>query len=338
MTRLRRLLTPLVTDLRLPDEGWASRSLVVSTRTTVLPMIAGWQLVMMLSTVVSVGLAVWGLLVGYALLAAYALSALTWHRRAGASALMWVFPPAMGGLGAWGYIASGDTGSVLTFAACWQINFASCAAGLLVLSRWIVPAVIGGTMAISVMILIELPEWGSQLPGAILVTQAAIIAALRLGLPALLSLAARTDVQEQAAERARDRAEIAHRVSAQVAEESRVLHDTVINTLGAIASGGAATRDVDRVREQCAHNLAVVSGLPGATTGEDRATRCAHGCVSDPRDPHPPTRAHRHGDRPCGRALVGGDRVRCGACGRRGRPQREQALRRVPHRRHGRMR
>ena len=40
-----------------------------------------------------------------------------------------------------------------------------------------------------------------------------------------------------------------------------MLHDTVINTLAALASGGAAVSDVDAVRQRCARDIATVAAL-----------------------------------------------------------------------------
>ncbi|QOR71077.1 hypothetical protein IM660_01815 [Ruania alkalisoli] len=232
---------------------------MLSIRRTVLLATAAWQLVMVAAAILSLGPSAWLLVAGYMALAAYALLALVQARLRP----VWFVPAIMALLGAAGYIASGDIGSILVFAACWQINFATCAAGLLVFSRWVVPAVLAAAITISVLLLQWLPEWGTHLPAAISMTQAAIIAALRLGLPSLLSLAAHADAEEAAAERARDRAEVAHRVSAQVAEEARVLHDTAINTLGAIANGGAGIRDIHQVRAECERNLAVLETLRG---------------------------------------------------------------------------
>lgn len=42
------------------------------------------------------------------------------------------------------------------------------------------------------------------------------------------------------------------------AEQARVLHDTAINTLAALAQGGAAVSDVDKVRRRCALDAAAV--------------------------------------------------------------------------------
>lgn len=225
-------------------------------------IVIGWQIVMIVSAGLSLGTSGWPLIAAQAALAGYALFAVTAAR----DLPVWFVPLIMAGLGVGGYLASGDIDSVLVFAACWQINFATCAAGLLILSRWIIPTVVVVSATISTLVLLLLPGWGDQFPVTITVTQTAIIVALRLAVPALFSLATRADEEEVSAENARYRVEVARRVGAEIAEQSRVLHDTAVNTLGAIASGGAATADREQVREQCRLNVAALDALRGERT------------------------------------------------------------------------
>ena len=229
--------------------------------------VIGWQIVMILSAVLSLGTSGWPLVAAQAALAGYALFAI----RAARDVPVGFVPLVMGGLGVAGYLASRDIDSVLVFAACWQINFATCAAGLMILARWIVPAVVGAAATTSILVFLLLPEWGSQFPVTITVTQSAIIIAIRLAVPALFSLATRADEEEASAEDARSRVEVAHRVSAEVAEQSRMLHDTAINTLSAIASGGAAIADREQVRQQCRRDVATLDALRG-----ERARAVSH--------------------------------------------------------------
>lgn len=256
---VKRFFAPLVTDLGVQTSGWASLALAASIRRTVLAGVAEWQTVMVISTFVSLGASGWALAIGGGLLAATALRAMraSWTRH------LWVMPVAMASLGVAGYLASGDIASVLAFSASWQLRFAACVAGLILFSRWTLPVTVVGAMTISILVLRYLPEWGSQLPSTIAVTLSLIIVAIRIALPSLLHLAERADVEEATADRARTHAEISHRVSAQLAEEARVLHDTAINTLGAIATGGAGVRNVRQVQAECARNLSVLRALRG---------------------------------------------------------------------------
>ena len=257
---MHTLLAPLAADLRQRDTGWARSSLVTSIRRVTLGMIAVWQLIMILAAAVSLGWGAWPLMTLHACLAGAAALSLWLFRRFP----VWPLALAMGALGLLAYVKSGDLSSVLVFAACWQINFASCALGLTMLRPAVTPLVIAGAVCVSGTIFVALPEWGVDLPVTIIVTQTSIILALRYGLPPLFALAVQTDREELLSAQAIERAEIAHRTSLQVAEEARVLHDTAVNTLGAIANGGGGIADPERVQRQCAQDLAVLSELQRA--------------------------------------------------------------------------
>lgn len=250
-------LLPLVQDLVVVDSGWASRTLSRSIRRALLVLVAAWQVVMVFSLVTAHEYHAWPLMFLYVALAASSILAAEHTRPFPVS----VVPMGMGALGMLSLVSSGNIESVLAFAACWQINFATCIAGLVVMSRWVVPAVILGAVLTSTLILVFLPEWGMELPIAVIFTQVSIIVAVRIGILPLLTLAEKADVEEAASERATHRAVVTHRVSAQMAEEARVLHDSAINTLGAIANGGAGTSDVRLVREQCERDVSILDTL-----------------------------------------------------------------------------
>ncbi|KAB1662585.1 hypothetical protein F8O01_01180 [Pseudoclavibacter chungangensis] len=174
-----------------------------------------------------------------------------------------VVPAAMASTGLWMYVLGGDTNSVVAFAGSWQINFASFVAGLVVLGAAAVPIVAVGAAIVSAGILWSLPTWGAGFALLVLITQLSIIVALRWGMLTLTRAASATDELEAAVARSTSRRRVTEHVSAQVAEESRVLHDTAINTLGAIAHGGAGTADTERVRAQCRRDVAFLTGLRG---------------------------------------------------------------------------
>lgn len=244
-------------DLRPRASGWASNSLVTSLRKVTLGLIAAWQIVMIVAASVSLGWSAWPLMFLHAILAILATLAVTRFQRIP----VWPMPLAMALLGLLGYVASGDLTSVLVFAACWQINFASCAFGLILLSPIVIPTVLAVAVSISATLSVALPDWGLDLPVTIVITQLSIVLALRYGLPALFALARHTEEEERLSAAAVERAEIAHRTGLQIAEEARVLHDTAVNTLGAIANGGGAIADPERVRRQCANDLIVLEQL-----------------------------------------------------------------------------
>ncbi|MDP5226573.1 MULTISPECIES: ATP-binding protein [Arthrobacter] len=237
--------------------GRATGSLVESVRRAALTAAAGWQLVMALATFASLGLAGWPLMAAQLCLGAASLLA-AW-RSVPAPAI----PIGMTLVALWGFLAGGDIDSTVVFASCWEMNFAGCVAGLLLLRRSTVPLIILMALASCTTMLLARPGWGFQFPIAVVVTQTSIIVAVRVGLAWLLRLANDADAEAAVVEDAKRRTEIARRKSVQLAEETRVLHDTAINTLGAIANGGAGVADQQQVRDQCARDVLLLSGLHG---------------------------------------------------------------------------
>ncbi|MBN8881701.1 MAG: hypothetical protein J0H73_05235 [Salana multivorans] len=265
-----RLIESLVAD----GPGWASESLRRTVRRVALTLVADWQVVMVLAALASLGWGAWQLATACAALGGYALVAgYSRHRLP-----VWFVAGAMAALSAWALVAGGHPSSVLVLAACWQTNFASLTAGFLELRGRAVAQVVLAAVAVAATVALLLQEWGPAMPITVVVTQIAIIVALRWGLRSVLALTATADADVAAAERTMAQAAVTRRLSAQIAEDAAVLHDTAINTLGAIARGGAATADVDQVREQCAHDVVLLDSLVRERrdlAGEDRTLRDA---------------------------------------------------------------
>lgn len=234
---------------------WAVGSLRRSVRRAGLTAVGGWQLIMLFATFSSLGLGAWPL--GLAQISLGLLSL---------SALARVVPDAFVSSAAmavalWSMLASRDVDSTLVFATCWQINFASCVAALLIMRPYVVAMIIGETIAMAVAMMVALPEWPVQFALSTIVTQTSIVITVRMGLPFLHELARRADENAAAAQDATRRAELARHLSALIAEQTRVLHDTAINTLGAIASGTAGTGREQQVSDQCARDVALLTAL-----------------------------------------------------------------------------
>jgi hypothetical protein len=234
---------------------WEKRSLIQSIRRVSLVFVAVWQLPMMLATFGTLGSAGWPLALAQLCLAVGALLALRFR------GYDLMIPIGMAAVGLSGYLTSADIDSALVVAACWQINFSSCVVGLIVLRPYALPLVIASAVSTALWLIWVRPEWGIQFPLVIIVTQFSIIAALKWGIGGLIGVAAAADNSAAVAADADRRGRLAEHLSAQLAEESRVLHDTAINTLGAIANGGAGTVDVERVRQQCARDVTMLTNL-----------------------------------------------------------------------------
>ncbi|RLP76862.1 hypothetical protein D9V32_04290 [Mycetocola tolaasinivorans] len=247
------------------NPGGATRTLLTSISRVVLGAAAVWQSVMVLTTLVSLGLGGWPAALAQAMVGAIALLAMRSRR-------LWrAIPLAMFAAGTLSYVASGDVESSLVFAACWQINFASCFAGLLLLRRSTIGLVAGSALGTAAVIVVFLPDWGVQLPVSIVVTQCSIIIAIRLGIAGLLRHADGVEQSVRAADGAALRNESLRFQSQRLAEDSRVLHDTAINTFAAIASDSTSTHTAARVREQCARDVDLLDALRGTRAREDSA-------------------------------------------------------------------
>ncbi|MBK7821710.1 MAG: hypothetical protein IPJ61_11730 [Tessaracoccus sp.] len=256
--RLPRFLVPATTASWAENVGWV-RSMDTSLRQMTLTLVVDWQAATAFAAIATLGWAGWPLFVANLATAGYALFALYSRRVLPTSFL----PLIMGILGFCGYLVSGNLDSLMSFTASWQINFATLSCGLLFRGRWVIPTVTGAAAALSLPVALLLPHWGFRISAVIVLTQAAIIIAVRLGYPLVDAMARVTDADEEATARALRRAEVARRASSQAAEEARLLHDTAINTLGAIANGGRSVSDLEQVRQQCARDVERLKVLRG---------------------------------------------------------------------------
>ncbi|WP_456696881.1 sensor histidine kinase [Aeromicrobium sp. P5_D10] len=159
------------------------------------------------------------------------------------------------------WAVAGPIDTVLAFAGCWLANMTAAAPTFAMRGRRAVvfPVVVAFTLPVALTKIN--PEWGPDLPNAIVVTTLAIMIGTRVGVSFLFDFSARADTAASAAEQELRAVAEARTASDTAAEDARVLHDTVINTLGAIANGGASTKDVDLVRARCSADAATVESL-----------------------------------------------------------------------------
>lgn len=177
-------------DAAVGHSDWERRALVRSIRRVTLGFAAVWQLAMMLAAFGELGSAAWGIASAAGGLGVVALIALASPQRAW---LDTTIPVCMAGIGFWAYALGQDVNSALVFAGSWQINFASCVAGLLVLRGYAFPLVAVTAIAIGVGIGIALPSWGIATSILVIATQLAIILALRWGMSRLVAIAEEAD-------------------------------------------------------------------------------------------------------------------------------------------------
>ncbi|WP_181064463.1 hypothetical protein [Pseudoclavibacter sp. AY1F1] len=237
--------------------GWATQTLRLSMRRTLLTGLAAWQVVMLGAIVVSslsTSLAS-GLALAHAVLAALALGARDNRIPA------WVVVVASYLVGVLDWRATGDLDATLTFAACWLVNLTALVCAFAMSRNLAIVLVALSALLVPLAILVTNPDWGHGFPSAVLVTQLAILTATQLGSWALSSFTATADEAVSSSRDAFREAVTRRTRRREVAEDARVLHDSAINTLGAIANGGAGTSDVAAVRARCARDVVVVREL-----------------------------------------------------------------------------
>ena len=232
-----------------------TRSILKAFRQGALVFAALWQCIMVLTAFGALGRD--GLILAVALVIVGIVALLA---RAGRH-LDPLISTGMAGTGLWAYLASGDMNSALVFAACWQINFATCLGMILLLRPYGVPLTAASTVILVAISALALPEWGMDTFFSILATQMSIIIGVRWGVSRLVAIASEADAIESRKNAALRRSRLVERVSAELAEESRMLHDTAINTLGAIAGGSADIADHRDIQEQCRRDVTMLRAL-----------------------------------------------------------------------------
>lgn len=251
------------------DMRWAGRSLEGSISRALLIAVAAWQGVMALTAVESLGLTASGLAVATSHLAAVG-GALAVLRLARGHLLLILYTWSLFVVD---WATSPTPESALLFAACWMCNLNSATPAFLLRGKaaWCAPSV--ASVMVPAMMAVVRPDWAAHpLVGAVFVTLVAITLATRIGLSYLVDYADGVDAEARALEE--KTAALATRKAAahQAAEDARVLHDTAINTLGAIANGGAALSDTQAVQRRCLADIAAIESLR-SSTGDDRAAR-----------------------------------------------------------------
>jgi len=263
---LRRLRDPRG---QLVDKGWAGHSLAGSISRVLLIVMVVWQSVMVLAALLSLGLTTIGFIVAASHLvglggALVVLRFGRWH-------LLFI-------LGWWAlfvmdWAVSPTPESTLLFAACWMHNFNNTLPTFFLRGKTSWWAPLGATVVIPVAMIITRPDlMANPLVPSVVVTLIAMTVATRIGLSYLVGYTSGVDAEARELEETM--ASLTTRKSAtyQAAEDARVLHDTAINTLGAIANGGAAVSDLDAVRQRCLADIAAIEALH-SSKGDDDATR-----------------------------------------------------------------
>lgn len=247
-------------------DGWATRTLSDAMRRTLLTTAAVWQAVMLVAVVASPGPSQRLL----PLLAAHAAALLATLAARAERLPLWLPIVAVPVLFLIDWTAADSMADPLLFASCWMMNLGSAIPAFVLRSRLALVLPLAGAVVVPPAMVALRPDLPATLPVAVVGTQLAIVAATRIGLSYLFDFATRADEAAAAALRERAAVTTQEAASRTSAENARILHDTVVNTLAALASGGAAVSDAAAVRERCARDIATVTALrEGAVPASD---------------------------------------------------------------------
>lgn len=246
----------------LADPGWAERTVDESLQTGVVGGIAVWQLVVLCALTVS-AISVPTHVLVLAHLALGGLAATLAIRRM----RVWPALTAFCALTMLDLYAVVDVHSALAYVTIWGAVLSVASPFIVVPVRSAVPLALLSLATTSAGMLAWHPDWGTKL---LITTDArGVILAVCTWLAMVGVHRVTDDVAEREIEFAADYRELmVGRLAARTAaEDARMLHDTVVNTLSSVAVGGAFAADVALVRQQCADDVRAVEAELG---GPDR--------------------------------------------------------------------
>ncbi|WP_232678528.1 sensor histidine kinase [Nocardioides sp. R-C-SC26] len=148
-----------------------------------------------------------------------------------------------------------------SFAVIWISYLLVVGAGFLLTRRLALAA--GGVLGVlsGGSIQVFHPDWAGQLAFDVAGTCIAIAIAVGAARLAIERFLARADRDEEKTEAALRRAAAERAAVRRASEAARTLHDTVINTLGAVANGGRVMHDLERVQARCAADLEIIASI-----------------------------------------------------------------------------
>lgn len=143
----------------------------------------------------------------------------------------------------------------LGIAVIWMVNLTNLILPMATHQRRYVALAVGASISVGAAVVILASGDVALLGPAFSFTGLVTLLAVRVGVLRIRKFVATAD--EAAAELAVENEAILieENISRSAAEDARVLHDTVVNTLSAIAVGGAATSDPDGVRTRCREDV-----------------------------------------------------------------------------------
>ncbi len=272
------LVARLAGEPERPDDGWATRTVRAAMRRTQLLAFMGWNLLSALAALASAGHMHHAALTALLHLGLAGLSAMTARARLPVQLLAVANWLAF----LWSWTAIHDESTPMYFGVLWLATLSASHCGFLLHGRSgiLLPAaaLVGVPAA---MVWLEPDRDPMMAPLTFFFVTLVTFTASRVGLSYLLDFARSADRATEAAERDAHLLVQARAASRQSAEGARVLHDTVINTLAAIAHSRRPALDIDQVRSRCRQDVEAVEAL---MLGVDAETRWPEGLPLDTPD------------------------------------------------------
>ena len=266
---VRDVPSDLVRRLRHPrgealGAGWANPSFERAARTAVLLGMAGWQLLLIATVPISRGWSISSavLCLAHLLLLSLAVATL---RRGWNHGFVVVMAYALFVLDWW---MAPSPASALFFTAWWMAVLAHT---YVIPGRWWRLPPLGALLIIPGVMLALRPDLPISIPLSFAIFVLTIAIGIRVGFSFAVDYTLQVDRETQ--EHAETTAEVEAQRAAvsRVAEDARRLHDTAINTLGAIANGAADVTDSESIRRRCLDDVATLEDVQNATQGRQRA-------------------------------------------------------------------
>ncbi len=269
------------------DVGWARASLARTMRLAVLVPVAGMHLMQAIAIGLADGVPGWQRIALAGNLVALVLAARAARRTTGG---VWPVVVASYVMLLGGWVVAPSMSGIVAFTSAWLGNATVAVASLLLRRPWaaVVPPVMGVVTGAS--ILLPNPGWAVEIPLAAAFTPTAITIVCLRGRRLLEQLMAQAEVEAADQLRVHESSVAARTAIATAAETARTLHDTVVNTLGALAAGAAGLADLTQVRRRCAADVEATRALLQRHDAEVGAADVLAGLAD-----HVPLRVHRRG-------------------------------------------
>ncbi|MFK4791505.1 sensor histidine kinase [Microbacterium sp. ZW T5_56] len=170
--------------------------------------------------------------------------------------------------------AVSDWHSPLVFAAVWTAGIMCATPALILRPRAAALVAVGALVGQLWLQIVLRPQWPLHVRLTVVVLAVILFFGVRAMNRTIDQTAHRADEQTELANRSVRTERVARDTGRQTAEDARVLHDTVINTLSLIARGAGPGFDLAAVRRRAAHDAAVVRRL--AADNDDESRRGGH--------------------------------------------------------------